>query len=365
MTIPAQAPSTMGHEGSHEGEVSADTVRDSVTSPVASTDESPAPPPLPQRPTSTHPQSLPQPLPQPFYSHNQPVYVPYTGQPDQPFPYATPVRPLPHHSSAYLAARIGLTVLSSVWGIIILALTSILLYSGGVASVVSLYAYVIVAISILWNTAELITYCVRLRKQVQRGIHPGAHVGLHLLFWLAGALASVSTIAVYVVLQSELGECKNSDSNDDDSYSYYNDCSEFEPLDYYKSDVIPTFRALVAIFILWTINHFILFVLACIETHKRNAMRPVALVMRSPGPAQGVSHLPQAGAQPMQPVQYYPYPVMMQPQTAHGVGNGSQTQSSNEKQPTQPYQNIAGFYAPGSGPSTGPSSNNAGTSSPA
>ncbi|KAI0971323.1 hypothetical protein F4678DRAFT_80565 [Xylaria arbuscula] len=364
MTTSGQEPSTKGHEGSHEGEVSTDTVRGSATSPVASTDEPPAPP-LPQRPTSTHPQSLPQPLPQPFYSHNQPVYVPFTGQPDQPFPYATPVRPLPHQSSAYLATRIGLTVLSSVWGIIILALTSLLLYNDGPSSVVSLYAYVIVAISILWNTAELITYCVRLRKQVQRGIHPGAHVALHLLFWLAGVLASVANIALYVVLQSLLGECKNSDSNDDDSYSYYNDCSEFEPLDYYKSDVIPTFRALVAIFILWTINHFVLFVLACIETHKRNAMRPAALVMRNKGPVQGVSYLPQAGTQPMQPVQYYPYPIMVQPQPAHVTGDGPPTQPSNEKQPAQPYQNVAGFYAPGSEPSAGPSSNNAGTSSPA
>ncbi|KAI0525969.1 hypothetical protein F5B22DRAFT_642127 [Xylaria bambusicola] len=329
----------------HQGEEPA-TARQSSASPVERADE-PAPP-LPQRPAPSNAQ----PLPPSFQNQTQPAYVPFTGQPTQQLPYATPVRPLPHQSSAYLATRLGLIVFSSIWGIIIIALTSILLSEGTAAASVSVYAYAIVVISIIWNTAELITYCVRLRKEVQRGIHPGAHVGLHLLFWLAGIFATLVSIPLYLVVASEVDRCAN---GKDEHYYYYSHsyCDEYQPYDYYQGNVLPTFRAFVAIFVLWTINHFVLFVLACIETHKRNSMRPAAFIMpvQAPtaAPVQGMYYPQAAGMQP-QPMQYYPYPVVMQhpsqPQPVHLSGAESRTQAMNEKQPAQPYQNLTGFYAP-------------------
>ncbi|KAI1369596.1 hypothetical protein F5Y08DRAFT_98131 [Xylaria arbuscula] len=338
-------------------------VRDATASPTDREEES-SPPPLPQRPLPTSSQ----PLPQPFHNQAQPVYMPFAAQPNQQLPYATPVRPLPHQTSAYLATRLGVTVLSSIWGIIIIALTSILLSQGGSAASVSIYAYAIVVVSIIWNTAELITYCVRLRKEVQRGIHPGAHVGLHLLFWLAGVLASLLSVGIYVGEASSLASCERGD--DDDDYYYYSSsyCDEYQPYSYYKGNIIPVFRALVAIFILWTINHFVLFVMACIETHKRNSMRPAAFIMPAQavttGPIQGVYYPQVAGMQP-QPMQYYPYPIVMQPPPpAQFSGAQTRTQVTNEKQPAQPYQNIAGFYAPAAGPSARPASNNASVASP-
>ncbi|KAI0913246.1 hypothetical protein F4823DRAFT_87608 [Ustulina deusta] len=359
MTTPAQ---TLPMATGHRDEVS-DTVPASATSPADRTDEAPA---LPPRPISTHLQ----PLPQPFHNQSQPVYIPYTGQPNQQPPYATPVRPLPHQSSAYLATRLGLTALASVWGIIIVALTSILLSQGGTAANVSLYAYIIVVISIIWNTSELITYCVRLRTQTQRGIHPGAHVGLHLLFWLAGIFAVLLTVSLYVGVSASVRLCENKGDDDDDYYFYYGDsyCSEYQSFEYYKGHVLPVFRALVAIFVLWAINHFVLFVLACIETHKRNALRPAAFIMPAQAlntiPAQGMYYPPQAGTQLMQPMQYYPYPIMMQPQPTHVSGVESRSQIANEEQPAPVSQNIAGFYAPTLGPSVGASSNNASATSP-
>ncbi|KAI1126124.1 hypothetical protein F5Y10DRAFT_245691 [Nemania abortiva] len=326
-----------------------------------------APPPLPSRPASIRPQ----PLPQPFYGQSQPVYVPYTGQPNQQYTYATPVRPVPKLSSAWLAARIGLTVLSSIWGIIIIALTSILLSQGSTVGSVSLYSYAIVIASILWNSAELITYCVRLRKQIQRGIHPGAHVGLHLIFWLIGAFAILLSVSVYESVEYGVRRCERQDDEDSDYSSYYSYyCDEYKPLDYFKSSVIPVLQALVAIFILWAINHFILFVLACIETHKRNALKPAAFVVpvvapNAAVPTQAMYYPQQAGTQPMQPVQYYPYPIMMQPQSAHLAGAESRAPVSNEKQPAQVDQNLAGFYAPAAGPSAQALPNNISTASPA
>ncbi|KAI1430178.1 hypothetical protein F5Y12DRAFT_6464 [Xylaria sp. FL1777] len=359
MTTPGQnLPTATG-----DREEVSDTVRDSTTSPVDRTNAAPTPP---QHPTSTHHQ----PLPQPFHSQNQPVYIPYTGQPNQQFPYSTPIRPLPHLSSAWLATRIALTSLSTIWGIVIVALTSVLVSRGGTAAAVAFYSYVIVAVSILWNAAELITYFVRLRKQVQRGIHPGAHVGLHLLFWIAGVFASLLTISVYLGVASVLQQCEHEDDEDNNHYYYDDYCDEYKPFNNYRDNVLSVVRALFVIFVIWSVNHFVLFVLACIETHKRNSLRSAAFVMPPQPlntlPVQGMQYpAPVAGTQPMQPVQYYPYPVMMQAPPMHMMGPESRTQATTEKQPAQAYQNIAGFYAPASGPPAGTSSNNANTSSSA
>ncbi|KAH8161124.1 hypothetical protein CIB48_g7118 [Xylaria polymorpha] len=343
MTAPEQNLPTTGGNGGEASSAGGEaaTQRAGELGQANNADEAP---PLPQRPSS-HPQVLPQ----PFFSQQQQIYVPYTGQPNQQFTYVNPVRPLPKQSSAYIATRLGLTALSSVWGIIIIALTSILLSDGGIASSVSLYSYAIVVASIIWNTAELITYCVRLRKETQRGIHPGAHVGLHLIFWLAGIFAILLTVTVYLSVASAVQNCEHR-NDDDDYYSYYSSsyCSEYQPLDYYKWNVLPVIRAHLAIFALWVINHFVLFVLACIETNKRNRMRPAAFVV----PVNAVAPYPQqaAGTQPMQPIQFYPYPVMMpQPQPAHLAGAESRTPASNEKAPVPIHQNIAGFYAPSPG----------------
>ncbi|KAI1110871.1 hypothetical protein F5Y14DRAFT_443686 [Nemania sp. NC0429] len=330
-------------EGHRDAEPS--TSRDPATQQQASeleeTSNAHEAPPLPQRPASTQHQVLPQ----PFYGQQQPIYVPYTGQPNQQFSYVAPVRPLPKQSSAYIATRLGLTALASVWGIIIIALVSILLAEGSIVAFTSLYSYAIVVASIIWNTAELITYCVRLRKQTQRGIHPGAHVGLYLVFWLVGVFALILTVLVYVGAAYDVQRCEDRGSRSDLVDPYYYDlyCDSFGPLDYYKWNILPVARALIAIFALWEINHFVLFVLACIDTHKRNTLKPAAFVMpvapqNVAAPVQGVYH-PQQGV--AQPVQYYPYPVMMQ-----------QAPVANEKQPVQAYQTLSGFYAPVSGPST-------------
>ncbi|KAI1155217.1 hypothetical protein F4825DRAFT_84055 [Nemania diffusa] len=370
-------PAAGGH-----GDEGLDISHDAAThraSELSQTDNGDTPPPLPHRPASVRHQ----PLPQPFYGQHQQVYVPYAGQPNQQLTYATPVRPLPKQSSAYIATRLGLTALSSVWGIIIIALTSILLSEGTSAASVSLYAYAIVVASILWNTAELITYCARLRKQAQRGIHPGAHVGLNLIFWLAGVFALLLTVAIYEGVSYDVQRCESSvDDDDDSSFSYYGYyCDEYKPFSYYKWNILPALRALIAIFALWTINHFVLFVLACIDTHKRNALKPAAFVMPMPAsngvPTQAMYYPQQAATQsmqPTQPMQYYPYPIMVQPQSAHLAGAESRTPVSNEKLPAQQQsaqvdRNLAGFYAPASASAPGPSAqavpNNTSVTSPA
>ncbi|KAI1436153.1 hypothetical protein GGR50DRAFT_259804 [Xylaria sp. CBS 124048] len=311
--------------------------------------------PLPQLPKGPPDSQTP---PRPFHGQTQPTYVPYSGQTNQPFAYATPVRQLPQLSSTYLTTRLGLTVLSSVWDIIIIALTSVLLSQGGPSAEVALYAYVFVGLSIIWNVAELITYFVRSRKQVQRGIHPGAHVGVHLILWLFGLLAFFGNIAIYSITAHEVDNCGEPQSGGDDNDFYVNDddfCSEFESLDRYQSFILPLFRAFMAIYAIWLINHFVLFILACIETHRRNRLKRAAVVMTMAAPDASL----QAGMQPMQPMQtgqpgqpgqavtmqYYPYPIVIQPQEAAWAGLDSQSPASNQRQPQQA---LTGFFAPSS-----------------
>ncbi|KAI3332035.1 hypothetical protein HD806DRAFT_178465 [Xylariaceae sp. AK1471] len=328
--------------------VMANTSRGTATQPAGELDqvEETTGPPLPQRPAHT------QPLPQPFHGqHQQMPYAQHPALPNQQqLIYATPMRPLPKQSQAYIATKLGLTALSSVWGIIIIALTSILLSEGGYVGYVALYSYAIVVASIIWNTSELITYCARLRKDIQRGIHPGAHVALHLIFWLAGILAILLTVSIYLETDYDVRRCEE-DNGDYDLYSDYYNCGDVGPTWYYKGTILPVLRAHLAIFVLWLINHFVLFVFACIDTHKRNVLKAAAFIMPIPAgskvaPGQGMYYPQQPG---MQPMQYYPYPVMMQPQAPGAPGAGPQS-VSNENQPSQPSQNFTGFYAPASGP---------------
>jgi hypothetical protein len=83
-----------------------------------------------------------------------------------------------------------------VSAIIVLSLSLYFLFT----SFYSIWITVILLISatgcvILWEAAEFITLCARGGRV---GIHPGAHVGLHLVLWiyLALGLGSFATFAV-------------------------------------------------------------------------------------------------------------------------------------------------------------------------
>ncbi|KAI0165522.1 hypothetical protein GGR57DRAFT_124073 [Xylariaceae sp. FL1272] len=303
------------------------------------------PPPLPQRPAVAHGQPMPQPMPQQYHISPAPFMFPANQQ----FTYATPTRQIPQFSQAWIGTRIGLTVLSSILGIIVIALTSVLLSEGSWLAETALYAYPISVASIIWNTAELITYLVRLRKHHQRGIHPGAHVALHLIFWLVGVFAILLTVSLLLGVQSELEYC----NNDYDDYGYNSSyCDEFTPYGYYRSMILPILQGLLAVFVLWLVAHLALFVLACIETHKRNTMLPAAILVpvSQPGAAP-MQYFPQQGAVP---IQYYQQPVMSMPAQAYmppgAVMSNPEMRSpvanTTEKQPVQNHQNLAGFYGP-------------------
>ncbi|KAI2636941.1 hypothetical protein GGS26DRAFT_588491 [Hypomontagnella submonticulosa] len=309
------------------------------------------------QPTSARRQ---QPLPQP-YPQQQLPYVPYP-YPPQPYPYAQPIRVLPPYSKSWTVSKLVLTIASIVIAIVILALSSAFLSEEGAASFTGAYALPITIAAILWNGAELITFGVRARKDINRGIHPGAHVGLHLCFWLACVFAVLITTSITLVVQSVVRNCLEYDNDDNDFYSgtrycnYYDDESSL----YSNGSYLPMIQTMLAFFCLATIVHFILFVMACIETHKRNVLKPAGIVMPAPGTA-GMYYAPPP---PPGVAPYYPYPAPMAPRQAHvppqpNVPGAAVPRAGQQNEAARNYKTLAGFYAPSNAPASAPISRQA------
>ncbi|KAI1081807.1 hypothetical protein F5B20DRAFT_58171 [Whalleya microplaca] len=337
---PVVSPVSNSAASSHEQAQA--TTSDRAQRPVV--DDNEVAPPLPTRPTpspvahSLHSQQKPH--PQPY----QQSYAPYPYPPQQ-YPYGQPVRALPPYSKSWTVSKLVLTILSLVFAVVIMALSCIFAGEGSDAEVTAYYALPISIIAILWNGAELITFCARARKDVKRGIHPGAHVGMHLCFWLACIFAILITIVVYLGILGRMEDCE--EYQDSRYYSrYYGYCSS----DYHyqlsggMTDMyLPTLRAVIALWCLALIDHFVLFVMACIDTHKRNLMKPAGFVMPPCPP--GMYYAPPPGATP-----YYPYPMPMPPPQARFAPqpNAESVASPPPQNPQAPqnYQSFAGFYAP-------------------
>ena len=89
-----------------------------------------------------------------------------------------------------------------------------------------------VGVSLCWAAAELITVCAR---RGRRGIHPGAHVALHLLLWL-GLCVAVALNAILFAAWSLYG----------DYYDYY-DYYYYDDVD---SGYLVVMKALIAFLVL-------------------------------------------------------------------------------------------------------------------
>ncbi|KAI0888609.1 uncharacterized protein GGS22DRAFT_61054 [Annulohypoxylon maeteangense] len=274
-----------------------------------------------QPPSATRQQPQPQ---------SQPPYGPYQ-YPPQPY-YTQPVRLLPRYSKSWTFTKLILTLSLIIVAIIIIALACVFLNIDGEAQWIAVYALPIAIASILWNGAELITFFVRSHKDEKRGIHPGAHVGLHLCLWIASVFAVLLSVTEVIIVQSNLRECQESRSR---RYSYYSYCREYSKIDM-NGSYLPMLRAVAAFFCLMLLGHFILFVFACIDTHKRNMLKPAGMVV----PPQGGMYYspPQPGVAP-----YYP---PMAPQQQPAFAGQPNVPSAVGQETAQNYQNFAGFYAP-------------------
>lgn len=138
---------------------------------------------------------------QPQQAHQ--AQQPQQYQPYQPYPTGAPAQQPPPVSRPWHNAKIALHAISIVFCLILIGISAALAANPRVLSFQIVWVAPEAAAALLWSAAELITVCVR--KGQRRGIHPGAHVALHLLFWLAFLAAAGLTayvVAVYVDEQS-------------------------------------------------------------------------------------------------------------------------------------------------------------------
>ncbi|KAI0852751.1 hypothetical protein F5Y00DRAFT_154225 [Daldinia vernicosa] len=345
------SPASATHENATAAPVTRDQPEEPVNGGTPSLPARPAGNPTAQPRSPAHQQPLPQPYPQ----YPSP-YGPYAYQP-QPYQCAQPIRALPPYSKSWTAAKLVLTVFSTIFAIVILALSCAFLGDDGNAEGMALYALPISIAAILWNGAELITFGIRSRSDVKRGIHPGAHVALHLCFWLACVFAVLLTVVISLSVQSTIRECAEEET---ERYSYYSYSYCHDDIGLYSNGAyLPMIQAVAAFFGLATIDHFILFVMACIDTHKRNMTRPAGVVLPPMLSAGGMYYPPPPPPPGTTP--YYPYPVPMQsfPQPPQQLqagqvrfgpvpnGTGAVAPTAPRANPVgQNYQSLAGFYAP-------------------
>jgi hypothetical protein len=320
---------------------------------------------LPPRHSHYQPQPQPQPQSQPYpYPQQQPTqYAQYPNSYGQPFQtyqqygmdnlrYSTLQQQLPPGSQMippppvtetkkWIISKMALHGTGFVFAIVILGLGLTFLNDSFYSIIMIIMNCVLAAACILWSGAELI---VRACHNFHPGIHPGAHVGLCLIIWLAAAIVGGFEAA----LSWELAWY-----GDDSWSSYYCDYSwdSYNGYTYEDCDV-PTGRteimiaSTVFVWFLWAI-YFIIFVLACIDTSRRNAAshRPIMVVQPGPIGPNGV------GAAGMPPMAMAQQPMPMHSSQSRG-SRGSRHLQTVPEQPA-PAHVAPGAVDKGKEPETG------------
>ncbi|KAF7562659.1 hypothetical protein G7046_g1463 [Stylonectria norvegica] len=245
---------------------------------------------------------------QPYQQHQQQQQQQVLGQngaqlPPQQQQYAHQQQPaVVPLNRGWENTKIGLHAIDILFCIIALATTFSLIGKGGDYDFISLVCCPVLVVALIWDIAELITRCAR---KFKAGIHPGAHVALSLLIWMGAAIVGgiEATSAAYMDYDySSNSNCEN----------YNNDTHEYEDCDSSSSGSRPSMIVIATFTCLVWLAHFILFILACIDTSRRNAAarRPIMIVNGPPywGPmAQGWQPMPQYfGGQPQGQYQQLP-----------------------------------------------------------
>ncbi|KAI0097422.1 hypothetical protein F4776DRAFT_651138 [Hypoxylon sp. NC0597] len=208
-------------------------------------------------------------------------------------------RSLPQISSrSWQIAKLTLQCASLVCCAIMLGLSVSTTWRGG-AGVGILTVPVAIAVAV-WTIAELVTLFFRRKNAPGRGIHPGAHVGVQLILFLALILALFYSVMLWRSVQRSIEPCNEWTRDPDNSNWATQDTTSYYCPESYR-DMIndPSYRSSVQAVIafcvlLWAI-HFTLFVRACVETQRRNSETPAIMMYpQQPWPAQYQQSYPQS-----------------------------------------------------------------------
>lgn len=123
----------------------------------------------------------------------------------------------------------------------------------------------------VWQIAEYITMTVR--GSIYRPIHPGAHIAVHICLDVLSILVASS---LGISLAYTLSDWNVDPGCESGSYAYYDDDGDYVYCgfsSFASEDAAHRYfrmaEALVAFTTFMAICHFVLAVLACVETHRR------------------------------------------------------------------------------------------------
>ncbi|KAK4173977.1 hypothetical protein QBC36DRAFT_334678 [Triangularia setosa] len=230
-----------------------------------------------------------------------------TAPADLPPKYVSP--------KSYWVTKLAGRVFSIICSIVAIGLGAGMMADSRIDGIYALFIVPSAAVCIAWDIAEIT--CI-VKRGGNRGIHPGAIVGVDLILWLGLVFITLLCISFSVV----------SARNHINGYSSYYDSwsgtrsssidlntPEYQAL---LNKISGLSQALSAIFCFLTLTHFGLFVIGCVETNIRNRQPRMVYVMAPPQygyaavPPPGV--LPAPYGTPMMPVHPQPTPMMpMQP----------------------------------------------------
>lgn len=203
--------------------------------------------------------------------------------------------------------------------------------------------------ALIWSAAELI---VRAVHKFQTGIHPGGNVAATLIIWLAAAIVGAMQ-GIYAATVDGYCDYNYNYNSETGSYEYEDtdDCHDPWGGRWGVWIAITVFSCL-----LWVI-YFTLFVMACMDTSRRNAAKRTVMVVNPAnywGPqAQGWQQMPQ-----QQNSQYMTVPqaaardntdIPLQQRSPSPAGTPYQTPMENPlsekgKEPERPAHGVQEFY---------------------
>ncbi|KAM7195768.1 hypothetical protein V8F20_007338 [Naviculisporaceae sp. PSN 640] len=356
--VPSSTPPATTTTAASDTENDASEVIPAPTSPPSKdTADSPAPPPpppakdaekvapqLPQRPLLQFDPPLPQPLPPPHPHANRHIFpTSYYAARAMEGQMDTQLQGGPdkvQFSRSWTITKLFLSTLSLVLSVVIVALGVVIASWGGLFSAEeSIFALTTstAGLAILWTAIDSFVTCVTRERQ---RVPPGAHVGLHLVIWLMGAI-SVAMVSLLVVYPTGGYRSRSGTYYSGTYFSSYYQIKHIE-------------SALLGLMVILMIIHFFLFVRACVETHRVNTasrmfknsiIRYVTVPVQPDGTTGGVVFPGMPPGWYAQPMPGYP---AIPPEAAFPARRSMQQQPQANGGPAMPPQAVlyGGYYAP-------------------
>ncbi|KAJ1327626.1 hypothetical protein MN608_06957 [Microdochium nivale] len=208
---------------------------------------------------------------QPLQQYRQPTAKELALQ-----PYTHELRLLPPYNKTFSRIKLWLAMLLFAWGASMTTISAIILpeYLSILRPVgpenVCFFGIPFGLIDMIWNAAEVLTLCARGSDSIYpRGIHPGAHVGVHLVMWVCSIIGIVlGSITISNYDQAER-LCRGGDEFNGFYWQFCRGWTDNRSTFRYLLDYV---AALLAASCIMLLLHFTLFVWACVDTHHRNRL---------------------------------------------------------------------------------------------